>query len=123
MKRSRINRISDKEQEFRKQWGPVRKAYAEKFHCPLTGSYQTEVHEMIGGSSRQVTRQEPCTWLALSRTAHEEVQYWPKARQMALKLIHDPENFDLERFNELYRSGGREWPVTLTQIASHLTLA
>jgi hypothetical protein len=121
MKRSRINNKSDKRKQWDREWGPKRKAYVDSNACAVTQGIASEVHEIHGGSDRWQTYREPCMWLAVCRIAHDKVQYWPKAKQLALKLLVDYENFDLERFNELYR-GGKEYPVSMQDVLSWLTL-
>jgi hypothetical protein len=121
MKRSRLKPMSDDRRQRERQYGPIRKAYVQSRPCAVTGGLATECHEMHGGGARKQTYCEPCMWLALCRVAHEKVQYWPKGKQLALKLLSDFENFDLERFNELYR-GGKEYPVSMQDVLSWLTL-
>jgi hypothetical protein len=115
MKRSRIRPKSKKTASEDRKLAPLRKAYAEKF-C------KDCVHEIVGGASRHKTKKDPRFWLPVTHGEHPVIQYEPKAKQMARKLVIDPENFDLDAVNDEYRSHGKEWPITLEQIVEHLQL-
>lgn len=101
----------------------ARKAYLEGRRCVVTGGPPSEVHEILGGSSRHKTVSDPRFWLPVSREGHRLVQNAPKAMQLALKFVYDHENFDLDAFNEMYRIGGKDWPVTWAQITSYMEVA
>ncbi len=67
----------------------------------------TQVHEIVGGSNRWITEHERCFWLAVcwfcntqKLTANGEGEY-PLVRQLKLKLLADPEYFDLARVLEV----------------------
>jgi hypothetical protein len=98
-----------------RELAPIRRAYAAKFH-------KTQVHEIVGGASRHKTKKDPRFWLPVDETDHPVIQYESKSKQMARKLVIDPENFDLEAVNAEYRSHGKEWPITFEQISQHLEL-
>lgn len=88
--------------------------------CPVTGQPAIECHEIVGGGDRHKTKKDPAFWLAVSRDGHEEIQYWPKSKQLAVKLLADPTRFDLARFNEIYT--GKEGKLSFADIAPHLEL-
>lgn len=75
-----------------------------------------EVHELLGGKWRKVTKQDRRFWLAVRREEHDAIQGERKALQLARKKRQDIDYFDLDAFNELYRDGGKEWPVTQEQV-------
>ena len=45
---------------------------------------------------------ERATWLRVCRTCHDVLQYEPKAKQLALKLLTDPAHFDREKVCEVW---------------------
>ncbi len=120
MKRSRIKPKSDKRKALDAKWLPIRKQYASVRLCPITHTQAIEVHEIHGGSDRWKTYREPCMWLAVSRTGHDEIQGWKKSKQLALKFLTDYENFDLDKFNSLYQ--GQEGPITMQDVIGWMAL-
>ncbi len=79
----------------------------EMYRCMACSAIaDLEVHEMLRGKNRlkAYARRECC--LALCRACHEEVQYWPVAKQLWLKVVGDPLWFDLDVIREVY-GGGR----------------
>jgi hypothetical protein len=71
--------------------------------CCLGGGAADDVHEIIGGSAHRMKAfVERCCWLRVSRAKHDELQNMPKDRQLALKLLTDPEHFDLEQFHKVW---------------------
>lgn len=121
MKRSgRLKSVSDKTRALNRTLAPIRRAYVEELgQCAVErGELAREVHEICGGSDRHKAVKEPATWLAVSRKGHDKVQNMSKARQLAYKLVADPVNFDLDKFNAVYT--GKERPVTLAAVAEHL---
>jgi hypothetical protein len=125
MKRSgRLNPKSKKTAKEDRELAPIRRAFVEEMgRCAVLPEYAASaVHEIHGGSDRHITRKERCFWLAVSEPGHRKVQYWSKARQLALKLLVDGDNLDLKRFNEVYVRGGKEGRITKSMIAQHLQL-
>jgi hypothetical protein len=58
------------------------------FHC----------HEIANGPDRAKARREPACWLFACRDCHERLHdkaEWPMVRQLALKMSHDPQRYDL----------------------------
>ena len=73
--------------------------------CWLCGAPGTDVHEIARGCHRKRGVQERCCWVMTCRTCHDDklgnYAIWPPERQLALKLIHDPEAYDRQRVNEI----------------------
>jgi hypothetical protein len=123
LKRTRINPISKKRAKLNREVNPKRRAYVQEMgRCAVFPDLQaTECHEMAGGSDREKALKEPACWLAVSREGHDIVQYESKAKQLARKLTVDPRRFSLTAFNSVYT--GKESPVLLESVATHLTMA
>lgn len=118
--KGRLRPVSASRRKYNAAATPARSAYLDEMRrCAVNGSSpSTEVHEIAGGTDRKKALIEPATWLAVGRVGHDEVQGWPKAKQLALKLIVDPMRFDLEKFNAVYT--GQERPVTIADVAKYL---
>lgn len=119
----RINRISKKRAKVKRETDGPRAEYVQRMGRCAVYPYlpAVECHEIASGSDREKALYEPACWLAVSRQGHDVVQHEKKAKQLARKLIADPENYDLEKFNAVYQ--GQESPVTNADVASYLTLA
>jgi hypothetical protein len=115
MKRSRMRKVNPDTARENAAIRAERKAYAEEHDGD-------EVHEIVGGNSRHKTKLDRRFWLAVRSNEHDIIQYEPKAKQMARKLCQDGDYFDLDAVNEEYRVGGKEWPITFSQIACYLEL-
>ena len=63
-----------------------------------------DIHEILGGPLRMVARRHRSCILALCRPCHEAVQYWAKARQLALKMWSDPLGYDLLEVNAIRKT-------------------
>lgn len=103
---STLRPVSSKKRKQIDRMKAPRKAYkAEFLTCQRCAKrLATDLHEIARGSHRHLAVEEPCCWLALCRKCHREMDdysIWPIARQLALKLIADPNRFDLDRFNEI----------------------
>ena len=64
----------------------------------------TDVHEIASGAARQAAVSERCAWLAVCRVCHHNLHdytAWPLEKTLALKLLKDPNWFDLAKINEL----------------------
>ena len=106
---------------------PVREAYRKAFdrcqgddNCPYVGM---EVHEILRGIHRKEASNHRCTLLLLCRVHHDamgDYSIWPIARQLARKLLVDPEYFDLEKICEIRGYGKDEF--TLTDIVKYLRM-
>lgn len=103
---------------------PIREAYRIKFrHCMVCGKSPADAHEISSGTAgRPLSIDKPETWLAACYSCNcfklTDKKEYPVARQLAIKLIHDPENFDLEVFNGCYAG-----TVNLGDVSKWLELA
>ncbi len=95
----------------------------DHMYCMVCGSYACDVHEMARGCHRSVAVKHRCCWLSLCRQCHEEMDdyaVWPLTRQLAVKLLKDPEYFDLLKFNSI--RGRAPGAITLAEVVAHLCM-
>jgi hypothetical protein len=98
-----LKRRSAKTAGIYKQWVPRRTDWLFEGGCCLCGGAGQDVHEIIGGTAyRMKAFVEPCCWLRVCREHHDQLQYMAKVDQLALKLLTDPQNFDLDRFHSVW---------------------
>lgn len=89
------------------------------WRCENCGRKQaTDIHELFSAGRRHVARQHRSCILHLCRTCHEKLQHAPKALQLAIKLVSDPQGFDLLEFNRLYPG----MPVSMKDIDEYLPI-
>lgn len=125
LKRSYIKRMSKaKRKEIAETAGP-RKEYRESNPCALhkaLGHYEpaTQTHEIACGPARGKAVYHREAWLATCETCHPYLQGMAVERQMAVKLLVDPEYFDLDLICEL--RGRAKGAITLADVVDHLTL-
>jgi hypothetical protein len=91
--------------------------------CMICGSCTGggDVHEIARGVSRKDSYHNRAAWLLLCRQCHDEVgnyMLWPIVRQLAVKLVADPDYFDLEAVN-LLRGRDRD-AITLQEVKDEL---
>lgn len=94
---------------------PMLDEYREKFpRCQgrLCNEVATDIHEIAGGPLRQKSRASRACILHLCRACHDEMQPWPKAKQLAVKLYADPKGYSLEEYNAVIKG-------VLTPVAQH----
>lgn len=71
--------------------------------CAYCGGRSTDCHEILAGAIRHKSYHERACWLRLCREpCHPIVQGSEIPWQLALKLLNDPEGFDLKKFNEAW---------------------
>lgn len=98
---------SNKRARIERKLAPIRAAYVARARlCECCGKRQADqCHEIVGGSNRWITFQERCFWLAVcfdcNMFALTDKKEWPLVRQLKLKLLADPEYFDLARVLEV----------------------
>lgn len=98
---------SPKREQLLREVESVRQEYREwSMICQYPRCVQShcDVHEIARGPARQEALGERCALLYLCREHHREMDNyleWPIARQAALKLIVDPDHYDLEKLNTL----------------------
>lgn len=96
-----MRRISKKRAAQNRKIAPERRAYVMARTCVLSGLQATDCHEICGGSDKQRTDKEKRFWLAVNRLHHDELQYTPKVKQWAIKLLKDPANFEASALVEI----------------------
>lgn len=102
-----------------------RDAFREQFHvcqccCRATG---TDIHEIARGAARSAAIHRRESWLLVCRQCHDDLDdasQWPVERQLAAKLLADPDYFDPPVVNRL--RGRAEDAITLADIVPHLEL-
>lgn len=104
-----MRRQSKKTRAVYLEWGPVRQAFLDEHpRCALPDCPRASqaVHEITSGSARMAGFVERATWLGVCYICNCErltdAVKWPKARQLAAKMLQDPEGFDLEKFHAAY---------------------
>lgn len=102
-----MRKVSPKRRKILTWLGPKRAQYMHGRLCvvsQLPGRFSrlaTDCHEIIGGRHRQTTERDERFWLPVERLNHQELQAMPKARQWAMKVLYDPENFSIDALSEL----------------------
>ncbi len=92
----------------------TRDEFAKAFNrCWLCGSAGTEwnpleTHEIARGNFRAKAVKEPAAWVRTCHACHRDrLDSMPIARQLGLKLVHDPSRYSRLAVNELrHRSPG-----------------
>jgi len=82
------------------------------------------VHEIASGThSRPLAIADRSAWAAACSHCNchllTDKSKWPIARQLAVKLVYDPQHFDAARVNVL--RGRAAGAVTLADVAAYLT--
>lgn len=83
-----------------------------------------DVHEIARGPARSKSVKLRSCWLAVCRPCHEalgDYRAWPIAKQLALKLVRDPEFFDLAEVN--HTRGRAANAIELKDLAAYLEIA
>lgn len=94
---------SSKQAELYRAWKPVRLDFLwERPVCCECGGAACDVHEILAGSNRQRAFTERCCWLRVCRECHDKIQGVSIVYQLALKLLSDPDGFDLVKFHEVW---------------------
>lgn len=102
-----MRRISPKQQKLNRTYREDRKAFLVEFPvCWFCGAKSTEVHELANGNGiRNLAFGDRAAWCAACRrcNTHEltDKAKYPIARQLAVKLLRDPNYFDLSAINAM----------------------
>lgn len=120
-----MNAESAKAAANRRKHALARSAFKSWAHkCMLCRVREVvDVHEICNGPARQKALGMRETWLAVCRCCHEDLddkRLWPVTRQLAVKLLRDPDWFDPQVVNEL--RGRDPEAITIIDIAPHLEL-
>jgi hypothetical protein len=102
----------------RQEWNGIRKVYVLRGPCALCGGIATDCHEIAAGASRRAAFTEHAAWLRVCRECHDTVQGASIPWQLALKLLNDPEYFDLRRFCEVW--GRADTAIEAGTVLHHL---
>lgn len=71
--------------------------------CAYCGGLPNDCHEILAGAIRHKSYHERACWLRVCRLpCHGIVQSADIPWQLALKLLNDPEGFDLVKFHEAW---------------------
>lgn len=102
-----MKRNTPERQKYNKEAREARDQYLKDFpfcFC-CQKKYGLAVHEIACGSARKAALKEPCAWMTMCSSCNTDLMTdynkWPIARQLALKFIHDPDNYDRRKVNEL----------------------
>lgn len=97
--------------------------------CPICGREELILHHMVAGPNRGRALLVRAAWLAICNYCNtgeiEDELQWPIAKQLALKLVQDPEYFDLAEVNKLFAPEGHPNPprrVTMTDVVKYLVV-
>lgn len=81
-----------------------------------------DCHEITRGPYREESLRYRAVWLAVCRKCHDELDdasVWPITRQLAVKLLGDPDGFDICRVNTIRADRG---PIDMADVVSWLRL-
>lgn len=106
-----------------KEWGPVRNEFLlEMGACAVCRQCPAEqCHEISRGPARDASLSRRETWLGVCSTCHDlldDYSQYPIERQLAIKLLVDPEWFDIRAVNEL--RGRAPDAITLPEVVDYL---
>lgn len=105
-RRTPLKKISAKRRKRIMELKPMLTAYRKEFPvCQRFGCGKParELHEIAAGSHRDAARQSRACILHLCPECHDTLQGTAYERQLAHKLVADPEGFDLVEFNGVLR--------------------
>lgn len=129
-----LRAVSKKRAKLNREVKPWRDAYRDDtFHCPvcLLGNHWNlvaiaplYVHEIARGAHRAEAIKHRACCLVVCHDCNCgplcDYSKWPLERQLALKLITDPDHFDLALFNSV--RGRAATAITLRDVVPFLTL-
>jgi hypothetical protein len=121
-----MRRLSTKRAAELRQVKKARDAFLAEFRSCMMCQRKppTDVHEIARGASRGRAVLLRVTWLALCRDCHEEAgdySKWPITKQLALKLLRDPEHYDRVAVNRIRRRA--DDAITEEEVRQHIRRA
>lgn len=121
-RKARMPRQSKKRKQLMKAVNPLRDAYRKEFpKCQCgCGRDACELHEITAGAAREKALSIREAWLHLASECHAKTQFTCVPYQCALKLLADPDYFNLRTINAL--RGRAEGAITLADVAPYLML-
>ena len=100
-----MRRKSKKTAAIERRMKPIRENYLLGHPlCHVCSRPTSDCHEIVRGSDRWKAYQHPGAWLSLCRACHDlmdDYSIWPPARQVALKMLADPQTYSLEMIQDL----------------------
>ena len=125
-----MRRESLKRQALRRKVKAAERAFLEEHSsCARCGRKDPAIHHIIAGPNRGRALEVRAAWLPMCSICNcylmEDKALWPLTRQLALKLITDPNHFDLGEINRLLAPEGAQTipqRFTLADIVGHLGL-
>lgn len=132
MKRTPLRRVSKKRRALKKAVDPVRAALVEEVGycqpCWTLGDglkwSNLSVHEIAKGIHRQAALSERCAQLVACWDCNSgrlnDYSILPIEKQLAIKLLEDPEHFDLVTFNRL--RGRADGAIGMADVVKYLML-
>lgn len=109
-----MKRRIPKKTKAQKEWE------AQFLFCFLCGysslrNANLETHHIISRNRSTVGKDDPANWLRIcdvwANNCHDKISSVPKPIQYALKKMHDPDHYDLDRLNQLRRESVTEEDV------------
>lgn len=125
MKRTRLKHTSTKQARLQREHRQARRDFLSEFpRCWFCGAPSTETHEIASGTGiRNLAFGLREAWAAACNHCNfhrlTDRKEYPVARQMAVKLVSDPEYFDLELICKI--RGRALTATTLADVAAHLS--
>jgi hypothetical protein len=103
----------------------VRERYRKDHQkCQFCHRYSTvQIHEIASAAARQAAMGDRAALLALCTQCHDafhDYSVWPISRQLALKLLESPEDWDVVAVSRL--RGRDDRAIDFTDIVSHLRM-
>jgi len=116
-----MKRESAKAAARRRKYKPARDEYRNQLCQVCRYSPARDVHEIARGIYRAEAYCERVCWLAVCGDCHDllgDYSRWPIERQLAMKLLSDPEHFDLVKVNRI--RGRADGAIVLADIVCFL---
>lgn len=126
LRRTRLRRIGAKRRKQMAATSQPRREFRAEFRiCMLCNKRKAvDVHEIVTRAKSGKSVEHRCSWLCLCRTCHDDevsdYSRYPISRQLALKLVADPEAFDLKQINKLRGNDANEF--TMGDVAKWLKM-
>ena len=106
LNRTPLKPISDRKRAMDRRMKPMLDEYRKEFPvCQRYGCGRAarEIHEIAAGPYREAARASRACVLHLCPVCHAALQGTAYERQLAHKMIADPEGFDIREFNRVVR--------------------
>ena len=120
--RAKSKKTAKQDREIRKERNEFKAEFYICMRCQT--ALATDCHEIARGSYRHIAKMERVAWLCLCPECHEHMgdySEWPLSRQLALKLLRDPQHFNLKRINEI--RGRADTGILMFEVVKWLDMA